>query len=412
MISALLVLIPAACSDGMPKAGLPASGHPVPTTTSRAASITSGASSSSGTVGKAPHATVPTTTATARSPAAETCRPTSPFAGWSTPRLAAQLLVAPVEEGDVAAAQPLVADGIGGLLLLGSGAPSNLGVDIRQVDRSALGGISPVFMADEEGGGIQRLADLVGSLPWPRFMAQTMSAAGIEASAHRVGLAMRSAGVRMDLAPVLDLSDGPGPNARYADGERSFSIDPTVAAADGLAFARGLMEAGVTPVVKHFPGLGQATYNTDFGPAEVPPLTTLQTAALVPFRAAIAAGVPAIMVSNAGVPGLTGGLPVSLSAAAVTGLLRRTLGFKGLIVTDSLSADAVSDAGYSLPSAAVAAISAGSDLLIYNSITPVLTAEQMIDAIASAVVAGRVTLGQLRAAAAQVLAAKGIAACR
>ena len=88
----------------------------------------------------------------------------------------------------------------------------------------------------------------------------------------------------MDLAPVLDLSDSPGPDARYPDGPRSFSLNPTTAAAYGLAFARGLQDGGVIPVVKHFPGLGQASYDTDFGPAEVPPLDQLSSRRPHPVR--------------------------------------------------------------------------------------------------------------------------------
>ena len=88
----------------------------------------------------------------------------------------------------------------------------------------------------------------------------------------------------MDLAPVLDLSDSPGPNATYPDGPRSFSVPQAVATAYGLAFAQGLLDGGVIPVVKHFPGLGQASANTDFGRATDPPLRTLDRRRCCPSR--------------------------------------------------------------------------------------------------------------------------------
>jgi beta-N-acetylhexosaminidase len=114
------------------------------------------------------------------------------------------------------------------------------------------------------------MANLAGDMPWPRTMAATLTRAQTRALAEQVGRRMRAAGVTMDLAPVLDLSDGPGPDSAHPDGPRSFSLKPSVAAAYGIAFARGLQAVGVIPVYKHFPGLGQATYNTDDGPASVP----------------------------------------------------------------------------------------------------------------------------------------------
>ena len=198
-------------------------------------------------------------------------------------------------------------------------------------------------MTDEEGGEIQRMANLVGNLPWPRTMAATMTPGQVRALAGQVGRRMRAAGITMDLAPVLDLSDSPGPDATYPDGPRSFSVHPAVATAYGLAFARGLQDGGVIPVLKHFPGLGQASANTDFGRATDPPLGTLEAGALLPFEAAIKDGLPAVMVGEVSVPGLTHGLPATLSSQAITGLLRGRLGFHGLVLTDSLSAAAIQE---------------------------------------------------------------------
>ena len=139
-------------------------------------------------------------------------------------------------------------------------------------------------MTDEEGGAVQRMANLVGSIPSARTMGATMTSAQIQALATTVAQRMRAAGITMDLAPVLDLDDGNGPNDRDPDGTRSFSLNANTTAADAAAFAAGLAAGGVIPVVKHFPGLGQATANTDVKPATTLPWTTLEHAGLLPFK--------------------------------------------------------------------------------------------------------------------------------
>ena len=364
--------------------------------------------------------------ATRAAPAATTAPPPSPspfpahtagctvagrLATWSLERRAAQLVVVPVQESDVLTAKPLVASGAGGIILFGSDAPSALPADLAALQRSAPRGVPALVMTDEEGGGVQRLASLAGNLPWPRTMAATLTVAQTRTLAERVARRLRAAGVTMDLAPVLDLSDGPGPDAAHPDGARSFSINASVATAYGLAFAQGMLRGGVIPVVKHFPGLGQASYNSDFGPSSVPPLPVLKAAALRPFETAITAGVPAVMVGNVSVPGLTGRLPASLSTAAITGLLRDQLGFRGLVLTDSLSALAVRDAGYRVPRAAARAIAAGADMVMFNSPDPGTTAHAIITGIAAAVRSHRLPVSRLDDAVQHVLAAKHASIC-
>ena len=137
----------------------------------------------------------------------------------------------------------------------------------------------------------------------------------------------------------------------------------------------------------------------------------LKAAALRPFETAITAGVPAVMVGNVSVPGLTGGLPASLSTAAITGLLRDQLGFRGLVLTDSLSALAVKDAGYGVPRAAARAIGAGADMVMFDSSDPGATADAIIARIAAAVRSHRLPVSRLDDAVQHVLAAKHISLC-
>ncbi len=344
------------------------------------------------------------------SPTAPACSDSSVLASWTVARLTAQLVAVPAQETDVGAVAAEVQAGAGGILLFGSSAPSDLGQQLAALEAGAAGGIRPLVMTDEEGGGVQRMANLVGSMPWARQMAETMSATQIRALAESVGRAMLAQGVTMDLAPVLDVDGGDGPNASDPDGWRSFSTDPQVAAADGLAFAEGLEAAGVIPVVKHFPGLGGASGNTDDGPATTPAYSTLEGAGLLPFEAAVRDGLPAVMVANASVPGLTTE-PASLSSAAITGLLVDQLHFQGLILTDSLSAGAIADIGLGVPQATVEAIEAGADMVMFSSGDPgaVLAATQA--AMETAVSAGQVKLSRLVQAANEVMSAKRIDLC-
>jgi beta-N-acetylhexosaminidase len=335
-----------------------------------------------------------------------------PASTWPLGRVAEQTIVVPVDETGVGAVAAQVAAGIGGIVLFGSAAPADLARQLSALEAHAPGGIDPFVMADEEGGEVQRLANLVGSIPSARQMGATMTPAAIEGLAGTLGRRLLAAGVTMDLAPVLDVDGGAGPDDRDADGTRSFSPIEPVAAADGLAFAEGLQRAGVVPVVKHFPGLGGATGNTDLEPAATPPLAVLERVGLVPFQAAVKAQLPAVMVSNATVPGLTT-VPASISHAAIDGLLRGTLRFRGLVLTDSLSAKSLSDAGFSVPVASVSAIASGADLVLFNAGADQVGAvtAAIVRAELSAVATRRIAPATLRAAARQVLAAKHVAGC-
>jgi beta-N-acetylhexosaminidase len=355
-----------------------------------------------GMVAVTPTAAAPTTT----------CTVAGVVSTWSVRKTAAQTVVVPVNENHVSAVATEVAAGVGGVILFGSSAPSDLGTRLARLLGHAPGGIVPVVMTDEEGGTVQRMANLVGWMPSARRMARTMTTTQVYALAHRVGGRMADARVSMNLAPVLDLDDRPGPSATNPDGTRSYSLRASVASAYGLAFARGMRDAGVVPVVKHFPGLGYATTNSDYGPAWTLPWSDLQEHGLRPFRAAIDAGLPAVMVTTARVPGLTR-LPATLSWSAVHRELRGHLGFHGLVMTDSLSGGAVSGAGYTVPQAAVRALKVGADTILFNAAPDDVATmtDRIVRAIVRAVAAGDLPLPRLRAAAVHVLKAKHAPVC-
>lgn len=343
------------------------------------------------------------------------CSNMSVVNGWPIARRAALVVVAPVLNFSTAAMQVAIRAGAGGILYLGGDRPPpNLPAQLHGVLAGSPHEMAPLVMADEEGGGVQRLQGIVPSLPWARDMAMAQSPGQVEDLAASVGHQMLQLGVNVDLAPVLDLDGGNGPSASDADGLRSFSPDTAMAARYGVAFLQGLRTAGVLPVVKHFPGLGGASRNTDYGQATTLPLATLRGTGLLPFQAAIAARAPAVMVGNAVVPGLTD-LPASLSPDVISGLLRHTLGFDGLVLTDSLSAGAVAQSGYDVPRAAVAAIASGADMILFGStLIPAQTLllsprnvsnsiRQIVDALVRAAASGSVPVSRLNNAVQHIL---------
>ncbi|MEU6005092.1 glycoside hydrolase family 3 N-terminal domain-containing protein [Streptomyces sp. NPDC047453] len=344
--------------------------------------------------------------------AATACTNRTKLAGWSNRRLAMLTIAVPVSETSVSGATSAVSAGAGGVLLFGSKAPSDLGSRLTALKSHVPGHLGLLVMTDEEGGGIQRMANLVGSLPWAAYMGKHWTPAQIQRNVTKVATKMAAAQVNMDLAPVVDV-DGRNvaPGRTNPDGWRSFSGSTSVVSRDGVAYMNGLRAGHVIPVVKHFPGLGNSSYNSDFGPARTLPWSTLQKVGIPPFTAAIKAGAPAIMVSNNIVPGL-GTNPASLSPTVISYELRGKLGFKGLVVTDSLSAKSISAAGFSVPAAAVQALRSGADMVMFDlgGNTGSRTSS-IASAITNAVAAGHLARSRLIDAAGHVLAVRHVNLC-
>ncbi|MEU8979055.1 glycoside hydrolase family 3 N-terminal domain-containing protein [Streptomyces sp. NPDC048309] len=395
----------AGCGTGTPKASPHSSGSGVslapPATPSPSPSSSLSASSSPSPSSRAPDFT-----------AATACTNSTKLAGWSNSRLAMLTIAVPVSETSVSGVTSEVSAGAGGVLLFGSKAPSDLGSRLTALKSHVPGHLGLLVMTDEEGGGIQRMANLVGSLPWPAYMGTHWTPAQIQQNVTKVAGKMADAQVNMDLAPVVDV-DGRNvaPSRTNPDGWRSFSGSTSVVSKDGVAYMNGLRAGQVIPVVKHFPGLGGSSYNSDFGPAHTLPWSTLQKVGIPPFTAAIEAGAPAIMVSNNTVPGL-GTNPASLSPTVISYELRGQLGFKGLVVTDSLSAKAISAAGFSVPAAAVQALRSGADMVMFDLGGNVSSQTSSIaSAITNAVTGGHLARSRLIDAAGHVLAVRHVNLC-
>ena len=170
---------------------------------------------------------------------------------------------------------------------------------------------------------------------------------------------LRAGGVNVTLAPVADVPSVNG----AALASRAFSSDPERAAtavADAIA---GWQDAGVATTVKHFPGLGGATVNTDDGPATIRRRRAELDADLAPFRSAIDAGTEFVMAGHATYPALDGLHIASQSPAVIDGLLRKELGFGGVVMTDSLEAAAVLAVG-DVEQSALASARAGVDVML------------------------------------------------
>jgi beta-N-acetylhexosaminidase len=311
----------------------------------------------------------------------------------------AQLLVVGVDPtGPADALSAVRAEQVGGLFIGGTATGLLTG--------GALGGVQaaarfPVSVAvDEEGGRVQRIDGLDGSIPSARQMAATMSPQAVHELGATRGRELRARGVTVDFAPDADVSAQP---AGAVIGDRSFSADPAVVAGYAGAFAAGLREAGVTPVFKHFPGHGHATGDSHRGTATTPPLAALRGNDLLPYHDLLAAGPAEVMVGHLDVPGLTDGLPASISPAAYR-LLRTELGFTGVAVTDDLSAmKAISDR-YDLPEAVLAALRAGADEALWTTERNRLG--EVLDRLQRAVSAGELPGAQVTASAAKVLMTK------
>lgn len=219
-------------------------------------------------------------------------------------------------------------------------------------------------------------ADDVHYLPYLRnahLMGSQWTEAETETHGQDIGRVLAGLNITMNLAPVLGVSDGTKHTSFL--GDRTFANDPAKVALWAAAFSRGVRSGSggqVVTVLKHFPGLGSATANTDEKPAWTPPLADLERRDLVPYETPIAARYEAVgmMMSNAIVPGLTCAVsdkecrtPATLSPAAYR-LLREKYGWDGLVMTDTLQTAAVLGGARTLPEAAVAAVAAGTDMVL------------------------------------------------
>ncbi len=288
---------------------------------------------------------------------------------------------------------------IGGVVLYGenygAAGPTLL---IRKLQRAATEGGQPKLLIaiDQEGGSVKRLGGPPTIAPSDMTTAAVAQAQGRETARN-----LRGYGIDVDFAPVLDVGH------RGFIAPRTFGNTPADVATRAIAFAHGLALGGVAATAKHFPGLGYALENTDHARAIISASAPKLNADLLPYRRAIAAGLPMVMVSTALYPKFGIHVPAACSPTAVTQLLRERLGFRGVIVTDTLYSPAVT-AYKPTPQAAVAAIAAGVDIVLPGGSTKTSDAmsKGSYRAIVAAVRKGALRQSTVTAAYARVAALK------
>ncbi|MFF5793589.1 glycoside hydrolase family 3 N-terminal domain-containing protein [Paeniglutamicibacter sp. NPDC012692] len=246
---------------------------------------------------------------------------------------------------------------------------------------------------DEEGGDVTRLHYLTGSnQPGNAVLGRINDPATTAASAAAIADELAALGFNLNLAPDADVNSTP---ENPVIGVRSFGADAALVAEHTAAWVTGLQDAGVAACAKHFPGHGDTATDSHLAlPTIDVDVETLRDRELVPFAAAIAAGVASIMTSHIMVPALDADNPATFSRAILGELLRGALGFEGAIITDALDmAGACAITGIEV--AAVRALAAGADLLCLGSETSAERYDGILDAIVAAVRAGDLPLERL-----------------
>ena len=314
----------------------------------------------------------------------------------------AQLLMVGVTGADDARA---VVDShhVGGIMIGSWTDLSMMGAPLADI-AAAAGPLPLAVSTDEEGGRVSRLADLIGTQPSPRVLAQTKTPAEVRGIAFQRGQAMRGLGITIDFAPVVDVTTE---SDDEVIGDRSFGSDPAQVVEFAGAYAQGLRDAGVLPVLKHFPGHGNASGDSHEGGVVTPPLADLQANDLVPYQTLTTQAPVAVMVGHMQVPGLTGSDPASLSNAAY-GLLRSGgyggPGFGGLVFTDDLSSMGAINQRYGVADAVLRSLQAGADVALWITTDEV---PAVLDRLEKALAAGELSQPRIDDSVLRVAVQKG-----
>ncbi|KAB7755769.1 glycoside hydrolase family 3 N-terminal domain-containing protein [Mycolicibacterium mucogenicum] len=335
----------------------------------------------------APTPAEPSTTSSPVAAAPPPCRLDTVVTALTPRQKLAQLLMVGVK--NLADAQAVVREQeVGGIFITSWTDYSMLGAPLAALAQEP----RPLPLAvsvDEEGGRVQRLKGLIGSQPSAReLVAAGKTPEQVREIARLRGQAMKELGITIDFAPVVDITNA-------ADGtvigDRSWGNTAEGVTAYAGAYAAGLRDAGLLPVLKHFPGHGHASGDSHQGGVVTPPLDQLETLDLVPYRSLTTQLPVAVMVGHMQVPGLTDTDPASLSKAAYDLLRSGNYGgrpFQGAVFTDDLSSMGAITQRYSVPEAVLKALQAGADTALWITTKEV---PDVLDRLQQAVDAGELT---------------------
>jgi beta-N-acetylhexosaminidase len=291
----------------------------------------------------------------------------------------------------------------GGVILTASnvGSASDLAALTTGLQRAAT---FPLLIAtDQEGGEVARVQVGLTPLPSESYYGSIGSSTRVYDDTLAQGRALKRLGINLNLAPVVDVLSNP----YSAIGSRSFGPNAALDAGLAAAAIKGYQDAGIAATAKHFLGLGSVVTNADDAlPVVAASRSTLEARDLVPMRAAVKAGVAALMVTRVLIPALDPRTTAYASPAIVQGIIRQELGYTGAIITDSLLSPAVLS-GPGPATAAVAALQAGDDaLLIGGGGLDVPHTQQAIDAVRAALAHGTISMARLNDAVTHVLQLK------
>ncbi|PJA16966.1 MAG: hypothetical protein COX65_01545, partial [Elusimicrobia bacterium CG_4_10_14_0_2_um_filter_56_8] len=335
------------------------------------------------------------------------CLPGRPAAQPSIEEKAAQLLIISTESQDISAAAAAARSGLGGVQLQwGSYSleETRALTETLQAEAARSGKKVPLFIAVDYEGGSVYVPTTLGLLELPTNMMLGAAADENDTATlfYLAGKELKRAGINMAFGPVLDINTNP---RNPIIGIRSLGSDPAEASRLGSAIINGLKAAGIIAVAKHFPGHGAAEQDSHKTLPEISISTEeLHATHLVPFKTAVSLGIPGIMTAHILYPALDGRNPATLSGAVLSGLLKRDLGYKGLVITDSLDMRAITSR-MPVRKAAAAALKAGADILLLGKGNP----GAAIKEIAAQVRSGKISESRLNDAYGKVLQAKSAA---
>ncbi|MGV3624782.1 MAG: beta-N-acetylhexosaminidase [Archangium sp.] len=285
----------------------------------------------------------------------------------------------------------LIDDGVGGVILFKRNveSPAQVASLVRELKTYAK---RPLLASvDQEGGRVARLRGApFTALPPMRQLGLTGDAALVERAGKLLAFECRAMGFDVDFAPVVDVDTNP---ANPVIGDRSFHRDPREVARLGVALARGMEAGGVASCAKHFPGHGDTSQDSHHDLPSLPHgMDRLREVELLPFAAYAKAGLASVMTAHVIFDALDPGVPATMSQPVMQGLLRRELGFEGVVVSDDLEMKAISE-HFSVERAVVDGVKAGVDSFLVCHRHDVQ--RRAIEALVKAVESGEVARARL-----------------
>ena len=263
-------------------------------------------------------------------------------------------------------------------------------------------GEDPFIMIDQEGGGVTRIADAQMNVPGQMALAGTGDPQMVRRAAEITAQELRSCGINMNLAPVMDINSNPD---NPVIGARSYGEDAETVARYGVCAIEGYQKEKIACCLKHFPGHGDTAVDSHLGlPVVDKSLEELAQSELIPFQKGMEAGAPAIMTTHILFPQIESGkVPATMSRAIISGLLREKMGYKGMIISDCMEMNAIAQY-YGTVHGAVEAVKAGVDLIcISNTVMFAMEAAQQIY---QEVQAGRINIEEFEESVAGIHAYK------